>query len=152
MDDCPLTPTEIEILELLSQGLVYKQIAARRETSISTVRSQLQSIYRKLDVIDRAQAVLVAHRAGWINAWTGTRITPSQHLLIDVRDSLHRLEQRLPLSRRERTRLARFEHELITADRGPVGDRMLDELGAVLTFVDRYGKIPSRGSRRQPNR
>lgn len=57
-----LTDTEREILELLSLGMSNREIAERRFVTIGTVRSQLKSLYRKLDVVGRVEAVKVATR------------------------------------------------------------------------------------------
>lgn len=62
----PLSERETEVLRHLSEGLVYKQIAERLELSPSTVRTHLHNVYAKLDVVDRAQAVLIGIRSGWI--------------------------------------------------------------------------------------
>lgn len=147
MDTCPLTPKELATLELLSQGLVYKQIALRHGVSQSTVRTHLHSIYSKIGAVDRAHAVIIAERGGWIRP----AMSPSHQLLFDVREALRRIERRLPLNRHERARLALFEHEVRNhPDRGPEADRMLDDLGAILTYVGRYGQIPSRERPRRP--
>jgi putative nucleotidyltransferase with HDIG domain len=69
-DPCPLSPREREILEQLSEGKVYKQIGAELGLSPSTVRSHLHNVYGKLGAADRAQAVLIAARRGWLE---GTR-------------------------------------------------------------------------------
>ena len=53
-----LTPREHEILALLSQGLLYKEIAGRLDVSPSTVRAHLHSVYGKLMVKSRTEAVL----------------------------------------------------------------------------------------------
>jgi len=151
MDGCPLTPRELATLELLSEGLVYKQIAIRHGVSQSTVRTHLHKIYTKIGAVDRAHAVLIAERAGWIRPEIGPVMSPSHQLLFDVREALRRIERRLPLNRHERARLARFEHEVRNhPDRGPEADRMLDDLGAILTYVGRYGQIPSRERPRRP--
>jgi DNA-binding NarL/FixJ family response regulator len=63
---CPLTSREIEILICLADGKVYKEIALELSLTTSTVRSHLHHIYHKLGVADRAQAVLLATRRGWI--------------------------------------------------------------------------------------
>lgn len=147
MDDCPLTTRELATLELLSQGLVYKQIAIRHGVSQSTVRTHLHQIYHKIGAVDRANAVLIAERAGWIRP----AMSPSHQLLFDVREALRRIELRLPLNRHERARLALFEHEVRNhPDRGPEADRMLDDLAAILTYVGRYGQIPARERPRRP--
>jgi DNA-binding CsgD family transcriptional regulator len=63
---CPLTSRETEILICLADGMVYKEIARELSLTTSTVRSHLHHIYHKLGVADRAQAVLLATRRGWI--------------------------------------------------------------------------------------
>ena len=62
----PLSPRETEVLRHLAEGLVYKQIANRLDLATSTVRTHLHNIYLKLEAVDRAQAVLIAVRSGWI--------------------------------------------------------------------------------------
>ena len=56
--DEPLTPRESEILTLLSDGLLYKEIADRLAIKLDTVRTHLKSIYRKLQVRSRTEAVM----------------------------------------------------------------------------------------------
>jgi DNA-binding CsgD family transcriptional regulator len=63
---CPLSSRELEILIYLADGNVYKQIAEQLSVAVSTVRTHLHHIYHKLGVVDRAQAVLLATRHGWI--------------------------------------------------------------------------------------
>lgn len=62
----PLTPRELEVLGLLAGGKTYKQLAYALELSQSTVRNHLHNVYHKLDVVDRAQAVIVSRENGWI--------------------------------------------------------------------------------------
>ncbi|UQN15046.1 helix-turn-helix transcriptional regulator [Gulosibacter sp. ACHW.36C] len=57
-----LTRSEIEVLELLDQGLKNTEVASERHVTIATVRSQLKSIYRKLGAAGRAEALEIAHR------------------------------------------------------------------------------------------
>lgn len=54
-----LTPREIEILQLLSRGLLYKEIALRLSPPIAegTVRQHIHHIYRKLEVNNRTEAI-----------------------------------------------------------------------------------------------
>lgn len=66
IQDCPLTDRELRLLARLADGAVYKQIAFELSLSVSTVRTHLHNIYRKLGVINRAQAVLMANEYGWI--------------------------------------------------------------------------------------
>lgn len=64
--DCPLSSRELAALRGLARGLVYKQIGQELAISASTIRSHLHAVYKKLGAVDRAQAVLIATRAGWI--------------------------------------------------------------------------------------
>jgi len=65
-DWCPLSARELDVLRLLARGLVYKQIAAELGLSPSTVRSHLHRTYKRLNVLNRTQAVLLATELGWI--------------------------------------------------------------------------------------
>lgn len=62
----PLSERELEALRGLAEGKVYGEIAQGMGVSTSTVRSHLHSVYRKLAVGDRAQAVLMATERGWL--------------------------------------------------------------------------------------
>jgi putative nucleotidyltransferase with HDIG domain len=63
---CPLTKRETAALRGIASGKVYKEIATDLGVTASTVRSHLQRVYAKLEVADRAQAVLLATRMNWI--------------------------------------------------------------------------------------
>lgn len=52
-----LTAREHEILELLAQGCLYKEIADKLQISYRTVSTHIEHIYEKLHVHSRAQAV-----------------------------------------------------------------------------------------------
>jgi putative nucleotidyltransferase with HDIG domain len=65
-DPCPLSDREIDALRGLAEGKVYKQIASELSLSVSTIRTHLHNVYRKIGARDRAQAVLIAHEHGWI--------------------------------------------------------------------------------------
>lgn len=62
--DGGLTPREIAVLVLLSQGLTAAAIASRLATSERTVHKHLEHIYRKLGVNDRLMAFQIAREAG----------------------------------------------------------------------------------------
>ncbi len=64
LQDQGLSPRELEILELLSEGLTNKQIAVRLGISSETVRTHLGRIYEKLHVQGRTEAVTKYLKAG----------------------------------------------------------------------------------------
>jgi DNA-binding NarL/FixJ family response regulator len=53
----PLTKKEEEVLALLSQGFLYKQISDQLGISLNTVREHVRNVYRKLHVQSRAEAM-----------------------------------------------------------------------------------------------
>lgn len=59
-----LSEREYELLELIAQGLTNRQIADRLMISGKTVSNHVSNIFLKLQVSDRAQAIVAAHRAG----------------------------------------------------------------------------------------
>jgi putative nucleotidyltransferase with HDIG domain len=65
-EPCPLSGRELDVLRLLSEGMVYKQIAGEMQLSVSTIRTHLHNVYGKIGAVDRAQAVLTARDRGWI--------------------------------------------------------------------------------------
>jgi DNA-binding NarL/FixJ family response regulator len=64
--DEPLTPREIDVLQLLVEGLTNQAIAQVLGISAGTVKSYVQTILRKLDVSDRTQAAVRAIRTGLV--------------------------------------------------------------------------------------
>jgi len=61
-----LTPREIEVLQLLSEGLANKQIALELEISEHTVKFHISSIYSKLWATNRAEAVRLGIQRGLV--------------------------------------------------------------------------------------
>jgi DNA-binding NarL/FixJ family response regulator len=59
-----LTKRETEILESLSKGLEYKQIAENLFIASGTVRKHVENIYRKLNVRNKMEAVQKAMKSG----------------------------------------------------------------------------------------
>lgn len=59
-----LTERERELLALLAQGLTNAAIAERLSLSPKTVRNHVSNIFSKLQVVDRAQAIIRAREAG----------------------------------------------------------------------------------------
>ncbi len=58
--DIKLTPREQETLQHLSQGYRYEQVAERMGVTLSTVQSNIRSLYRKLNVHSQVQAIAKA--------------------------------------------------------------------------------------------
>lgn len=59
-----LTQREREILQLLMQGFLYKEIGARLDISPNTAKKHVINIYNKLHVNSRAQALHIAYEKG----------------------------------------------------------------------------------------
>ncbi len=60
----PLTPREVEVLKLLGAGRTNAEIADELVIAVGTVKAYTSTIYRKLDVSNRAQAVARAYDRG----------------------------------------------------------------------------------------
>ncbi|MEK6278479.1 MAG: HDOD domain-containing protein, partial [Actinomycetota bacterium] len=54
-EPCPLSARELDVLRLLAEGKVYKQIAGDMQLSVSTIRTHLHNVYGKIGAVDRAQ-------------------------------------------------------------------------------------------------
>jgi DNA-binding NarL/FixJ family response regulator len=67
-----LTAREMEMLVLIARGLLAKEIARTLAISEKTVRNHISSIYRKLNIYDRAQLVIYAMRKGLIDIHDGS--------------------------------------------------------------------------------
>ena len=63
----PMTPREIEVLELLTEGLSNKAIAARLGISDQTVKFHIASIMGKLGASNRVETVRRAVRRGLLS-------------------------------------------------------------------------------------
>ncbi len=59
-----LTPRELEMLDLIAQGLKNREISTRLHISEKTVGNHVSNVFRKLQVTDRVQAVIRARKAG----------------------------------------------------------------------------------------
>ncbi len=61
----PLSPREMEILELVVQGMSNREIAYHLGISYQTVKNHMTAVLSKLGVADRTQAAVYALRHGW---------------------------------------------------------------------------------------
>jgi len=62
----PLTPREMEILELVVQGMSNRRIAYELGISHQTVKNHMTAILRKLGATGRTEAAVSALRRGWV--------------------------------------------------------------------------------------
>lgn len=65
--ECVLTGREALLVRKLSEGLSNGELAEALSTTVSTVRAHLRSVYRKLEVGNRTQAVASARRLGLLS-------------------------------------------------------------------------------------
>ena len=63
----PLTRREVSLLRLLADGRGNRQIAAEMGLAESTVRNNLSTLFQRIGVRDRTQAVLFAFSAGLVS-------------------------------------------------------------------------------------
>ena len=66
-DPSPLTPRERAILRCVAQGHTNEQIAGELGYSVSTVKAQLAALSEGLGASDRASALAVCFRRGWLD-------------------------------------------------------------------------------------
>jgi DNA-binding NarL/FixJ family response regulator len=62
----PLSPREREIMQLVASGATNDQIARTLRVSVSTVKALLAGLFERLEAKDRASALAVCFRQGWI--------------------------------------------------------------------------------------
>ena len=61
-----LTPRELEVLRFVARGLSNSDIARRLVLGEATIKTHVARIFQKLDLHDRAQAVVVAYETGLV--------------------------------------------------------------------------------------
>ena len=62
----PLSEREIEVLQLISEGLTNQEIAGKLHISLHTVKGHARNIYGKLGVKNRTQAIAQAREMGLV--------------------------------------------------------------------------------------
>lgn len=63
-----LSPREQEVLDLISRGYSYAEIARLEQVSLHTVQSHIRNLYGKLAVHSRGEAVFEASRMGLLDS------------------------------------------------------------------------------------
>lgn len=61
-----LSPREFEVLDLVSRGFTYSEVAIRMSISVATVQTHIRNVYGKLDVHNKSEAVFEARNLGWL--------------------------------------------------------------------------------------
>lgn len=67
ISEVQLSNRELAVLRLLTAGQPNKLIGAALDIAEVTVKSHVQAIFRKLNVMSRTEAALVAQRRGWLH-------------------------------------------------------------------------------------
>lgn len=62
----PISPREMNVLSLLERGYSYAEAAILMGVAVSTVRTHVKSLYAKLDVHSKTEAVFEARQLGLI--------------------------------------------------------------------------------------
>ncbi|MGV3611346.1 MAG: response regulator transcription factor [Fluviicola sp.] len=67
LEELGISKRELEVLELIAQGLSNNEIAERLFVSLNTIKTHSSKLFEKLEVNRRAQAVEAAKRLGIIS-------------------------------------------------------------------------------------
>jgi ATP/maltotriose-dependent transcriptional regulator MalT len=59
-----LSARELEVLELIARGFSYAEISRLKQITVHTVQSHIKSLYGKLEVHSKNEAVFEATRMG----------------------------------------------------------------------------------------
>lgn len=71
-----LTPRELDVLRLVGAGLANTQIAEELVLEVSTVKSHIYHVMKKLHLSDRAKVVVFAHRFGLVRHTRPMTVVP----------------------------------------------------------------------------
>ncbi len=66
LQDKNLTKREVEVLELIAEGFINKEIAEKLCVSVTTIKKHIESIYEKWSVHNKVQAVVYGVAIGVI--------------------------------------------------------------------------------------
>jgi len=65
-EPCPLGTRELRIMELVAEGETNEQIGRSLGLSLSTVKATLAELFEAIGAIDRASALAICLRRGWL--------------------------------------------------------------------------------------
>ena len=75
-----LTPRELEVLRLVARGLSNGDIARELVLGDATVKTHVAHIFQKLDLHDRAQAVVLAYESGLVTPGDAHKVRASTNM------------------------------------------------------------------------
>ena len=73
--EADLTPRELDVIRLITQGMSNREIADSLFLSVNSVKSYVQVAYRKIDATSRSQAVLWGARHGLLDGVVAGRLS-----------------------------------------------------------------------------
>jgi len=133
--DMRLTPKQVEVLSHAAEGLSNKQIAARVNISIGTVKLHMTEIYRRLNVDRRGEAIALAQSIQRVRAQQMQRGEDGKEILDWL---LPHVNHRRHASGEIIFRKGDPGTELYYLQRGKV---VLEEIGVEMTDGDTFGEI-----------
>ena len=68
-DQSALTPREADVLQFIAKGFSYAEAGQHLGLSLATIQTHVRSIYGKLEVHSRGEAVFEAARRGLLDGW-----------------------------------------------------------------------------------
>lgn len=130
-----LTPTEIQVMAIMAEGRTNPEIAQILGKALGTVRTQVQSILRKLQVRNRQEAIRVATR---VVAVVNSQIGDLDRKGLDIAGLLPHMRHRLIKQGTVLFRKGDESRHLFLVQRGRV---RLEEFNATLGQNDTLGEI-----------
>lgn len=67
VDDCPLTPTQREVIQQVAHGKTRAQISSETGRSVGTIGKQIHDACKRLGVTGSVQAAILCWKRGWIH-------------------------------------------------------------------------------------
>lgn len=135
LQDLRLTPKQVEVLSYAAEGLSNKQISARLNISVGTVKLHMTDIYRRLNVDRRGEAIALAQSIQRVRAQRMQRGEDGKDVLDWLLPHVH---HRRCHSGEIIFRKGDLGTELYYLQRGKV---MLEEIGVEMSAGEMFGEI-----------